>query len=71
MQSADDAVTAHHFAAEGNGHSQRWSDCLRATSNGDPLVQEATRKLTPEKVNGEDTYRAESFVNIYGSHEAL
>ena len=27
--------------------------------------------LTPEKVNGEDTYRAESFVNIYGSHEAL
>ena len=35
------------------------------------LVQEATRKLTPVKVNGEDTYRAESFVNIYGSREAL
>ncbi len=27
--------------------------------------------MTPEKVNGEDTYRAESFVSIYGSHEAL
>jgi len=38
---------------------------------GKQLVQEATRKLTPAKVNGEDTYRAESFVNIYGSHEAL
>ena len=42
-----------------------------ADANGNALVQEASRKLTPEKVNGEDTYRAESFVNIYGSHEAL
>jgi len=39
--------------------------------NGDPLVEESSRRLTPEKVNGEDTYRAESFVNLYGSHEAL
>jgi alpha-D-xyloside xylohydrolase len=39
--------------------------------NGGPLVEESSRRLTPEKVNGEDTYRAESFVNIYGSHEAL
>jgi len=38
---------------------------------GQQLVQEATRKLTPVKVNGEDTYRAESFVNVYGSHEAF
>lgn len=40
-------------------------------SDGQQIVQEATRKLTPVKVNGEDTYHAESFVNIYGSHEAL
>lgn len=40
-------------------------------SAGQQIVQEASRKLTPVKVNGEDTYRAESFVNIYGSHEAL
>ncbi|MGH9511167.1 MAG: glycoside hydrolase family 31 protein [Terriglobales bacterium] len=40
-------------------------------SQGRQLVQEATRKLTPVKVNGEDTYRAESFINIYGSHEGL
>ncbi len=42
-----------------------------AELNGGSLVQEANRSLTPEKVNGEDTYRAESFVSIYGSHEAL
>ena len=39
--------------------------------DGKQLLQEASRKLTPTKVNGEDTYRAESFINIYGSHEAL
>lgn len=42
-----------------------------ADSSGTALVQEASRKLIPEKVNGEDTYRAESFVNVYGSHEGL
>jgi alpha-D-xyloside xylohydrolase len=40
-------------------------------SDGKQLVQESTRKLIPVNVNGEDTYRAESFLNIYGSHEAL
>ena len=40
-------------------------------SNGQQLVQDANRWLTPVKVNGEDTYRAEAFVNIYGSHEGL
>jgi alpha-D-xyloside xylohydrolase len=39
--------------------------------DGKQLMQEAGRKLTPVKVNGEDTYRAESFVNIYGSREGL
>jgi len=39
--------------------------------DGKQLVQEATRKLMPVKMNGEDTYRAESFINIYGSREAL
>ena len=39
--------------------------------SGKQLVQEATRKLTPVRVNGEDAYRAESFLSIYGSHEAL
>ncbi len=39
--------------------------------NSTPLVQEANRWLTPAHVNGEDTYRAESFVSIYGSHEGL
>ncbi len=39
--------------------------------SGKQLVQEASRKLTPVKVNGEDTYHSESFVSIYGSREAL
>jgi alpha-D-xyloside xylohydrolase len=39
--------------------------------DGKQLVQEASRKLTAVKVNGENTYHAESFVNIYGSHEAF
>ena len=39
--------------------------------DGKQIVQEANRKLTPTKINGEKTYRAESFVNIYGSREAL
>ena len=39
--------------------------------SGNQLVQEAIRKLTPVRVNGEDTYRAESFINIYGSREGL
>jgi alpha-D-xyloside xylohydrolase len=40
-------------------------------SPGQQLVQDANRWLTPVKINGEDTYRAEAFVNIYGSHEGL
>jgi alpha-D-xyloside xylohydrolase len=42
-----------------------------AGADGRELLNEASRKLTPVKVNGEDTYRAESFVSIYGSPEAL
>jgi len=40
-------------------------------SSGARLVEDDSRKLTPVGVNGEDTYRAESFINIYGSSEAL
>ena len=42
-----------------------------ADAHGESLVQESSRRLTAEKVNGEDTYRAESAISIYGSHEAL
>ena len=42
-----------------------------AEVHGDSLVQEASRGLTPEKVNGEDIYRAESMISVYGSHEGL
>jgi alpha-D-xyloside xylohydrolase len=39
--------------------------------NGQSLVTEANRTLTPTVVNGEHTYRAESFVNVYGSSEGI
>src|ERR1700751_834613 len=39
--------------------------------DGTQLVQVANRWLTPVKVNGQDTYHAEAFVNIYGSHEGF
>jgi alpha-D-xyloside xylohydrolase len=42
-----------------------------AETSGTPLIVEASRSMTAENVNGQDTYRAESFMNIYGSHEAL
>jgi alpha-D-xyloside xylohydrolase len=41
------------------------------SADGSQLLQEGSRKLTPVEVNGENTHRAESFFNIYGSHEAL
>ncbi len=70
MQSTDDSVTlttarlAVTVTRKDGGITYRDRD-------GKQLLQEATRKLTPVRVNGEDTYRAESFINIYGSHEAL
>ena len=42
-----------------------------AEVNGGGLAQEASRSMRAEKVNGEDTYRAESFFSVYGSHEGL
>jgi len=70
MQSTDNAVTLSTSMLKVIV-SRKDGAITYAELNDGPLVQEASRKLTPEKVNGEDTYRAESFVNIYGSHEAL
>jgi alpha-D-xyloside xylohydrolase len=39
--------------------------------DGKQIVQDANRWLIPVRVNGEDTYRSEAFVNVYGSHEGL
>jgi alpha-D-xyloside xylohydrolase len=40
-------------------------------ANGRQLMMEGTRTLTPVEVNGENTYKAESFINVYGSPEGL
>ena len=70
MQSADDAVTISTFLLKVTV-TKKDGAIVYSELNGGSLVQEASRKLTPVKVNGEDTYRAESFVSIYGSHEGL
>jgi alpha-D-xyloside xylohydrolase len=38
---------------------------------GKRLVQEGPKTMTPTKVNGEETYRAETFIGMWGSTEAL
>ena len=70
MQSSEREVTLATSELKVTVTRQNGAIAYRDAS-GQRLVEEASRKLTPVKVNGEDTYRAESFVNIYGSHEAL
>jgi len=38
---------------------------------GKRLVQEGPKTMTPTNVNGEETYRAETFIGMWGSTEAL
>src|SRR5215469_5673201 len=70
MQSTDEAVTIStsllKLTVTRKDGAINYSE---AQSGG--LVQEASRSMRPEKVNGEDTYRAESFFTVYGSHEGL
>ena len=70
MQSTDDAVTLTTSQVKITV-TRKDGAIAYAEANGGPLVQEASRHMTAATVNGEDTYRAESFVNIYGSHEGL
>ena len=70
MQATDDAVTLATSLLKITV-ARKDGAISYAEIKGEPLVQEASRSLTPEKVNGEDTYRAESFINIYGSHEGI
>jgi len=70
MQSTDDAVTLTTSLVKITV-TKKDGAISYAEVRGGTLVQEASRSLTPEKVNGEDTYRAESSVSIYGSHEGL
>jgi len=38
---------------------------------GNRLVQEGPKTMTPVKVNGEDAYRAETFIGLWGSTQAF
>ena len=70
MQSTDDAVTLTTSLLRITV-TKKDGAIAYADVHGSSLLQESSRHMTPEKVNGEDTYRAESFVSIYGSHEGL
>jgi alpha-D-xyloside xylohydrolase len=70
MQTADDSVTLTTAKLAVKVTRQDGAITYSDTS-GHRLLNEMSRKLTPAKVNGEDTYRAESVLNIYGSPEAL
>ena len=70
MQSTDDAITVTTSLLKVTV-TKKDGAISYAEVHGGSLVQEQSRSLTPEKVNDEDTYRAESFVSIYGSHEGL
>jgi alpha-D-xyloside xylohydrolase len=70
MDSTDDAVTLSTSRLKITV-TRKDGAITYAEANGAALVEEATRGLTAEKVNGEDTYRSESFFSIYGSHEGL
>jgi len=70
MQSSDEAVTLSTALLK-IVVTKKDGAINFADAAGNSLLQEASRKLTPVKVNGEDTNRAESLINIYGSHEAL
>jgi len=70
MQSSDDAVTLTTAMLKVTV-TRKDGAIAYAEVKGGSLVQESSRRLIPEKVNGEETYRAESMVNVYGSHEGL
>jgi len=70
MQSTDDAVTVTTSLLT-VAVTKKDGAISYAEVNGGPLVQESSRSLTAEKVNSEDTFRAESMVSIYGSHEGI
>ena len=70
MQSTNDAVTLTTSLLKVSV-TRKDGAVAYAEVSGDSLLEEASRRLTPEKVNGEDTYRAESAISVYGSHEGL
>src|SRR5262249_8850136 len=70
LESSDDAVTLTTSLLKITVRKKDGS-IRYAEANGDALVEEADRSMRAQRVNGEDTYRAESFINIYGSHEGL
>jgi alpha-D-xyloside xylohydrolase len=70
VQSTDDATTITTAALK-VVVTRKDSAITYNDLEGHKLIQEGTRKLMPVRLNGEDTYHAESFFNIYGTREGL
>ena len=70
MQTSDDEITLSTTRLKVNVTRKDGAITYREL-DGNQLLQEGTRKLTPVKVNGEETYRAESFFNVYGTREGF
>jgi alpha-D-xyloside xylohydrolase len=70
MQSGDDAVTLATSLLKVTV-TRKDGAISYAEIHGESLVQESSRSMAAAKVNDEDTYRAESMVSIYGSHEGI
>ena len=70
MQSTDKTVSlvTGRFKATVNREDGSISYFDLADKN---LVNEGPRTMTPAKVNGEDTYRSETFIKLWGSMEAF
>jgi alpha-D-xyloside xylohydrolase len=51
--------------------TRRNGNILFADATGNKLFEDYGRTLTPVEVNGEKTYRAEMFSNLWGSYEAF
>ena len=70
MQSTTDAVTI--FTSKvGVKIVRKDGSIVFADASAAKLFQDNQRTLTPVEVNGEKTYRAEMFSNIWGSYEAF
>jgi alpha-D-xyloside xylohydrolase len=70
VDSTEDAITLSTFRLKVTV-TRKDGAISYAEANGAPLVEEATRRMTAVKVNGEDTHRSESFLSVYGSHEGF
>jgi alpha-D-xyloside xylohydrolase len=70
MQAGDDAVTITTSRLKVTV-ARKDGSIVFADAQGNKLFEDHQRTLTPVEVNGEKTYHAEMFSNLWGSYEAF